>query len=97
MITVKKSKKNLVKDLHFTLDMNELSLNRRKFDSKEIGRGVGVHKNKKGKGSYTRKNVRFDDSSCGYFLYKNFTAEALFCLLGKEKSPLHYLVQVSLH
>ena len=27
----------------------------RKFDSDEIGRGVGVHKTKKGKGSYTRK------------------------------------------
>jgi hypothetical protein len=47
--------------------MNELNLNRRKFDSSEIGRGIGVQKNKKGKGSYTRKNVKPDDSSCGYF------------------------------
>jgi hypothetical protein len=29
--------------------------NTRKFDSDEIGRGVGIHKAKKGKGSYVRK------------------------------------------
>lgn len=64
---MKKSKKNLASSLSFTIDMNELNLNRRKFDSGEIGRGIGVQKNKKGKGSYTRKNVKFSDSSCGYF------------------------------
>lgn len=38
-----------------TINLNELALNQRKFDTKEIGRGIGVHKSKKGKGSYTRK------------------------------------------
>jgi hypothetical protein len=66
---MKKSKKNLTKDLSFSIDMNEINLNRRKFDSTEIGRGIGIQKNKKGKGSYTRKNVKFDNSSCGYFLF----------------------------
>ena len=35
--------------------MNELQLNQRKFTTSEIGRGIGIHKPKKGKGSYTRK------------------------------------------
>jgi hypothetical protein len=69
MIAMKKSKKNLTQGLSFSIDMNELNLNRRKFDSSEIGRGIGIQKNKKGKGSYTRKNVKCDDSSCGYFLF----------------------------
>jgi hypothetical protein len=64
---MKKSKKNLTENLSFTIDMNELNLNRRKFDTSEIGRGIGIQKNKKGKGSYTRKNVKVNDSSCGYF------------------------------
>ncbi|MNL90965.1 hypothetical protein D3C81_06900 [compost metagenome] len=38
------------------IDMNELQLNSRKFITSEIGRGIGVHKSKKGKGSYTRKD-----------------------------------------
>lgn len=63
---MKKSKKNLAKGLSFSLNMNELNLNRRKFNSNEIGRGTGIQKSKKGKGSYTRKNVNFTDSSCGY-------------------------------
>lgn len=66
---MKKSKKDLARSLSFSIDMNELSLNRRKFNTSEIGRGTGIHKNKKGKGSYTRKNIKFDDSSCGYFIY----------------------------
>ncbi|WP_411681295.1 hypothetical protein [Clostridium thailandense] len=65
---MKKSKKKLTKNISFTIDMNKLNLNRRKFDSSEIGRGTGIHKNKKGKGSYTRKNVKIDDSSCGCFV-----------------------------
>lgn len=60
-----KSKKKLSKDLSFTIDMTKLSLNQRKFSSSEIGRGVGIEKNKKGKGSYTREKVSFDDDSCG--------------------------------
>jgi hypothetical protein len=64
---MKKSRKNLTKGLSFSIDMNELNLNRRKFDTTEIGRGIGVQKSKKGKGSYTRKNAKFADSSCGYF------------------------------
>ena len=67
MIKVKKSKKELIQDMSFSIDMNKLNLNRRKFTSSEIGRGTGIQKNKKGKGSYTRKNVNFDNSSCGYF------------------------------
>ncbi|MBV7273667.1 hypothetical protein JMF89_07565 [Clostridiaceae bacterium UIB06] len=65
---MKKSKKKLTENISFTIDMNKLNLNRRKFDSSEIGRGTGIHKNKKGKGSYTRKNVKIDDSSCGCFV-----------------------------
>lgn len=66
---MKKSKKMLTDGMSFKIDMNELTLNRRKFDSSEIGRGIGVQKNKKGKGSYTRKNMKLDDSSCGYFIF----------------------------
>lgn len=71
---MKKSKKTLSKNLGFKIDMNELALNQRKFETSEIGRGVGIHKNKKGKGSYTRKNIKFGDSSCGYIfvLYNIF-------------------------
>ncbi len=65
---MKRSKEKLTKDISFTIDMNKLNLNRRKFDSSEIGRGTGIHKSKKGKGSYTRKNVKIDDSSCGCFV-----------------------------
>lgn len=38
-----------------TINMNELQLNQRKFTTSEIGRGIGVQKPSKGKGSYTRK------------------------------------------
>ncbi|MBU3190481.1 hypothetical protein KPL51_13160 [Clostridium bowmanii] len=55
--------------MSFTIDMNKLNLNRRKFNSSEIGRGTGIQKIKKGKGSYTRKNVKTYDNSCGYFLF----------------------------
>lgn len=37
------------------INMNELQLNQRKFTTSEIGRGIGVQKPSKGKGSYTRK------------------------------------------
>ncbi|OPJ56664.1 ribosome alternative rescue factor ArfA [Clostridium oryzae] len=61
---MKKSKKKIT----ITIDMNELMLNRRKFTTSEISRGTGVHKAKKGKGSYTRKNKYKNDTySCGYF------------------------------
>lgn len=62
-----KSKKKLTKDIKITIDVNELMLNSRKFTTSEISRGTGVHKSKKGKGSYTRKNVKFNDDSHGYF------------------------------
>lgn len=39
----------------FRINPNEIALNRRKFETSEIGRGVGTHKTKKGKGSYSRK------------------------------------------
>lgn len=64
-----KSKKQAVKDMKITIDVNELMLNSRKFTTSEISRGTGVHKSKKGKGSYTRKNVKYDDGSRGYFLF----------------------------
>ena len=60
----KKTEKIIIK-----LDMNELMLNRRKFETSEISRGTGIQKSKKGKGSYTRKNKHKDaNDSCGYFL-----------------------------
>jgi hypothetical protein len=57
---MKKLKKN--ERISFTIDMNELMLNRRKFVTSEISRGTGIHKAKKGKGSYTRKNKGKDDT-----------------------------------
>jgi hypothetical protein len=66
---MKKSKKQLLQGMSFTIDMNKLNLNRRKFKTSEIGRGTGIQINKKGKGSYTRKNVKQDDSSSGYFCF----------------------------
>ena len=65
---MKKSKKELLQGMSFSIDMNKLNLNRRKFTTSEIGRGTGIEKNKKGKGSYTRKNVNINDSSYGYFI-----------------------------
>lgn len=38
-----------------TINMNELQLNQRKFTTSEIGRGIGIQKPKKGKGSYSRR------------------------------------------
>jgi hypothetical protein len=64
-----KSKKKIVKDMNFTINVNELMLNSRKFTTSEISRGTGIHKSKKGKGSYTRKNVKFNDNSCGCFIF----------------------------
>jgi hypothetical protein len=64
---MKKAKKELIQDMSFSIDINKLNLNRRKFTTSEIGRGIGVQKNKKGKGSYTRKNVDDDNSSYGCF------------------------------
>lgn len=61
-----KSKKDLTKNMKMTIDMNKLELNQRKFNTSEIGRGIGIHKAKKGKGSYTRKNIKCYDDSCGY-------------------------------
>lgn len=37
------------------INMNELQLNQRKFTTSEIGRGTGIWKAGKGKGSYQRK------------------------------------------
>jgi hypothetical protein len=56
-----KSNKKLVKDLKITIDVNEIALNSRKFTTSEISRGTGIHKSKKGRGSYTRKNARIHD------------------------------------
>jgi hypothetical protein len=64
---MKKDKKELIQNMSFSIDMNKLNLNRRKFTTSEIGRGTGIQKNKKGKGSYTRKNVNVDNSSYGCF------------------------------
>jgi hypothetical protein len=66
---MKKDKKELIQNMSFSIDMNKLNLNRRKFTTSEIGRGTGIQKNKKGKGSYTRKNVSVDNSSYGCFYF----------------------------
>jgi hypothetical protein len=66
---MKKDKKELIQNMSFSIDMNKLNLNRRKFTTSEIGRGTGIQKNKKGKGSYTRKNVNVDNSSYGCFYF----------------------------
>lgn len=60
----KKSKntKEMIKDLSFNLSSNPLDCKNRKFNTSEIGRGVGIIKSKKGKGSYSRKN----NNSCDY-------------------------------
>ena len=48
-----------------TIDMNALQLNQRKFTTSEIGRGIGIHGAKKGKGSYSRTGKKVsDDSYC---------------------------------
>ncbi|NMM66012.1 hypothetical protein HBE96_25880 [Clostridium sp. P21] len=62
---MKKSKKIMTKNLNFIININELALNSRKFDTNEISRGTGIHKPKKGKGSYTRKNKK-SEYSYGY-------------------------------
>ncbi|WPC44561.1 hypothetical protein [Clostridium sp. JS66] len=59
---MKKSKKCMTQNLSFTINVNELALNSRKFDTNEISRGTGIHKPKKGKGSYTRKNKNLEYS-----------------------------------
>jgi stalled ribosome alternative rescue factor ArfA len=56
-----KSKKKLVKDLKITIKVNEIALNSRKFTTSEISRGTGIHKSKKGKGSYNRKDVKVQE------------------------------------
>jgi hypothetical protein len=71
---MKRSKKKITKNLSFTIDVNKLNLNGRKFDSSEISRGTGITKNKKGKGSYTRKTVKLNDDSCGLF----FNSKSMF-------------------
>lgn len=51
---MKKNKKRKIKTSGFTIDMNALQLNQRKFTTSEIGRGIGIQKAGKGKGSYVR-------------------------------------------
>jgi len=38
----------------FTIDVNKINLNQRKFVTSEIGRGIGIQPSSKGKGSYNR-------------------------------------------
>jgi hypothetical protein len=68
---MKKSRK--IKMTTFTIGMNELNLNRRKFITSEISRGTGVQKNKKGKGSYTRKSIKVNDNSYGCIIFSKST------------------------
>lgn len=65
---MKKSQRNMAKNLNFTINVNQLALNSRKFNTDEISRGTGIHKSKKGKGSYTRKN-KYKDYSYGYYYF----------------------------
>jgi len=58
--------------ISFSLDVNSIALKRRKFDSDEIGRGIGVQKTKKGKGSYTRKEKykkNYSEGNYGSFFF----------------------------
>ncbi|MDF2524057.1 MAG: hypothetical protein K0R31_1698 [Clostridiales bacterium] len=67
---IRKSKK-----ISFTINPNEIALNQRKFDTSEIGRGIGVHKVKKGKGSYNRKEkckMNYRREEDGSFFLSNF-------------------------
>jgi hypothetical protein len=41
--------------IKFTINVNEIALNQRKFTTSEIGRGIGVEDTKKGRGSYKRR------------------------------------------
>lgn len=50
---LKKSTAQMVREMSFTVSIDPL--NCRKFTTSEIGRGCGVQKPKKGKGSYARK------------------------------------------
>ncbi|AWI05103.1 hypothetical protein [Clostridium drakei] len=68
---MKKSKKYMTKNLSFTINLNEIALNSRKFNASEISRGTGTHKSKKGKGSYTRKNKNWDYSYGYCFSFKS--------------------------
>lgn len=52
------------------INKNELQLNCRKFTTSEIGRGVGVHKSKKGKGSYRRKDKNNKGYNSDIYLYE---------------------------
>lgn len=64
-----KSKKQLTKNLKISIDVNKIALNTRKFSTSEISRGTGIYKSKKGKGSYTRKNLKINDSyGCSFFI-----------------------------
>lgn len=56
------------------IDMNELQLNRRKFTTSEIGRGTGIHKPKKGKGSYSRNNKHKKAYGGDAYLYGSYSA-----------------------
>lgn len=54
----------------FVINMNELMLNCRKFTTSEIGRGVGIHKSNKGKGSYRRKEKHNQGYNSDIYLYE---------------------------
>lgn len=49
----KRSTNQMIKDLSFIVSIDPF--NCRIFTPSEVGRGCGIHKYKKGKGSYTRK------------------------------------------
>ena len=63
-----KSKKQLLTSMKLTIDINKLTLNSRNFITSEIARGTRIHKTKKGKGSYTRKNSKNGDYSYECFI-----------------------------
>lgn len=50
------------KNMSFTVKIDPLKA--RKFTTSEIGRGIGVHKTYKGKGSYTRKAKHKGKEDC---------------------------------
>lgn len=67
---MKKNQKIKMRDGKMIIDMNELHLNQRKFETSEISRGTGVQKSKKGKGSYTRKSKHLKDYKSNIYLYE---------------------------
>jgi len=69
MIQLKKYKKELLQGMSFTIDINKLNLNRRKFTTSEIGRGTGIEKIKKEKALTPARMSTLMTYLTGVFVY----------------------------